>query len=563
MSYKEIILSEDQIPHMEEIMSITERHPILLNTTPTGGGKTIIVAEFMRRRGLTRAIVVCNNDIQIKHWEDHRDEYNLPIVSIITYDTLRGSSTITTPSGKQICHHGFLYKSLNSYEPSELFMRYIEEGNFVLIIDEAHSIKNDSGKTAAVKALSRNITIRNMSVPYPQNRSYTFFMSMTPFDDVEHVINLGFTCGIIRSESLFCDITERPTGILELYEYCKYFNHEKTEQIWGISDVRSKTVTEIAYKLLTEVFLRLISSFAKNCQNNYLSKQTIYYAYFDIRQDGIDMMRKAIDMIKAPVKSYDQYNQIQIDPLGNSFNQITDYNTPLWNERRGVIHGMITTQSVKTYYAMIGFIVHIFNTVPNAKIVFFVNYKESIKIIMKYLHYYNPVKITGESECTQDVRNSIISKFNEPNLESRLLIIMSQIGSDGIQLDDRYGGFPRISLAFPDFYHSRLFQSPGRTLRRFTLSNSLFFFGMVNSDQCPEESVMRSINSKSKIMEETLKNNEIIEPMYYQRIINPQNCDLNELLRNAGMEKVVKKSYESKSPEGIIKISRSNLTRTF
>lgn len=563
MSYKKIILSDDQIPHFDEVMSITDRHPIILNTTPTGGGKSIIVLEFIRRRNIKRAIIICGNSVQVKHWEDHRNEYNVPIISILTYDNLRGSSTIKTPNGKEMCHHGLLYKTNDGYEPSEIFMSYVEEGDFLLVIDESHSIKNDSGKTAAVKALSRYITIRNMSYPYPKGKSYSFYCSFTPFDDPIHVINFGFTTGVIRSENLFCPITNRATGIIELYNYCKYFNPEKTENIWGTSDVRLKTVNDIAYKLLIDVFLVLISSFAKNCQANYISKQSIYYAYFDIREDGIEMMKKGIEMIKTSVRGNEEFPQHSYEPIGDLFNQITNYNTPLWCNRRGVVHGMITTQTVKTYYSFLGFIIHIFNTVPNSKIIFFVNYKESISIVMRYLLNYNPVKITGESDCTEEVRNNIISKFNEPNLESRLLIIMSQIGSDGIQLDDKHGGFPRISLAFPDFYHSRLFQSPGRTLRRFTLSNSLFFFGMINSEECPEESIMRSVNNKSKVMEETLRNNEIIPPMYYEKIINPQNYDLNELLKNAGMEKIIKKTYYEKPAECIIKISRSSITETF
>ena len=110
MLHNQINLSDDQIPHFDEIMNIADKHPVIKNTTPTGGGKTIIVAEFMRQRKIKRSMIICNNDIQINHWQEHKNKYNLPITNIMTYDTLRGSSTFISPSGKEMCNHGFLYK---------------------------------------------------------------------------------------------------------------------------------------------------------------------------------------------------------------------------------------------------------------------------------------------------------------------------------------------------------------------------------------------------------------------------------------------------------------------
>ena len=569
MSDNIITLSDDQEEHFEDVKMKSNDHNVILITTPTGGGKTIIMAEFMRHKNIKHAIVICNGTTHIDHWNKHKIMYNLPITMIISYDTLRGNSTIITPDGKEMCHHGLLYKIGNEYEPTPAFMSYIEEGDFMLILDESHLIKNDCGKTSAVKALSRYITIRNFSIkPPPRQKSWSFYLSMTPFDDPFHVINYVSTCGIVRSNSLFCKTTDRPTGILELYEYCKLFNNDKTEMIWGTSDVKSKSVNDVAYRLVTEVFLRLTSSFVKNCHKSYLSKQSIYYAYFDIDPIGVKLMKKAIEMIKQPVKancletSFEQMSLETDEYLSNVFNQITNNNLPLWKDRRGVVHGMESTQTIKTYYIYLGFIDYIFRSIPNVKIVVFLDYKESINLIMRYLYMYNPVKITGDAECKGEIRNKIVSKFNEPNLDSRLLLIINQIGSDGIELDDRDGRFPRVGLNFSDFYHSRLFQCPGRIFRKFTKSNSLFFLGMVNSPECDEESVNRSTSNKSKVMEETLKNNEIISPINFQKIINPHLMDLNELLRNAGNEPLV----ESKEEEAVAKtlvIRKSSIRKNF
>lgn len=584
----EIILSEDQLEHFNRINNlIANNHSSILDTGKTGSGKTIIAANFARVRNISRIIVICNGSVQKKHWNDHKIKYELPIIAILSYDELRGSSSlITTPDGREMVPHGFLYKINGNFEPTEIFRQYVEEG-LLLIPDECHLIKNDCGKTYAVKALSRYISIRNMVLPLPAFKSFNLFTSMTPFDEPDHVINFAMLCGIIRSDILYDKNTNELKGIIELYEYCNYFNSEKTNLIWGIYDIDCKNVTTVAYRLITEVLLRMISSFARNCEKNYLSKQTIFYAYFDIEPIGVELMKKALKMIKAPIKNIHNeestlvrrclkakksnlnnllenltINNYSDNELNNEFNRITNSNESLLNTRSGVIHGMITTQTVKSYYCATRFIRKIFDTVENCKVIVFLNYKEAINIIMRNLEYFNPVKITGDSECTENIRNDIISKFNEPNLESRLLIIISQIGSDGIELDDSYGNFPRISLAFPDFYHSRFFQCPGRTLRRFTKSNSLYFLILVNSEECPEESVFKSITNKSKVMEETLRNNEIIPPTSYEKIINPDVYDLNELLRNAGMAKR-EQGEEVKENEKIIKINRSSITKNF
>lgn len=594
-----IVLSSDQQEHYNRINNdIANSHFSILDTTQTGGGKTIIAIYFALMRGIKRFIIVCNGDIQAKHWDKHRIKYNLPLTIIISYDSLRGSSsTITTPDGKEMLPHGLLYKSGDSYEVSDVFRSYVEEGVF-LIADECHLIKNPSGKTDAFTTMSSYITIRNMTLPLPLAKSYVWFSSMTPFDEPEHVINFGMICGIIRSDTLYDKYTDNPRGLMELYYYCKHHNPNKTESIWSYYDIKPKNVNDIAYRLMTEVFLPMTSSFAKNCQKNYLSKQSIYYAYFDIDPMGVKLMKKALDMIKTPVKQSNSINESATkflnnlsgipsingshhnqnllglnlpdyktekeDELTTEFNKITFNALPKLNDRFGVIHGMITSQSIKSYYAIINFVRVIFSTVENSKVIIFLSYKEAINIIMRGLPEYNPVKITGDHGCTSEVRNAILSKFNEPNLECRLLIIISQIGSDGIELDDLDGRFPRISLAFPDFYHSRFFQCPGRTLRRYSKSNSLFFLILVNSDECQEESVFKSITNKSRIMDETLKNNEIIPPTYYEKIINPNKADLNKLLKEAGMVKPkVNNVDEISNKSSVIQINRSSISKKF
>lgn len=573
-----IVMSQDQEEHYNKLQTISNCHSTMVDTTVTGGGKTIFPLVFAHRNNIKKIIVFCPGNLHQRHWERHRDLYNSPIIKIITYDQLRGSIVVENEGDKILLSHGLLYRSYgDSFEPTELYKYYVEEGGLLLVLDEFHLAKNeDCGKTKAVKTLTKYLAIRNMINPLPLSRSFIYFSSMTPFDDPDHVINFGHLSGIIRSDSLIDKETNNPTGILELQQYCSHFEPSKTSLICN-NLIRVDNVKEIAYRLISDIFLRMVSSFVKDCHKNFTSKQSIYYSYFDIDKMGIELMKKALGMIRiksrSQVKNDNQdknkgihdvilkqqmdainkfslqganipvipsinqtvnKNQFTDDELNTEFRKITNNNTNDLNSRTGIMYGTMTTQSIKTYYITINFIQHIFMNVRNSKVVVFLNYKESVDIITRLLSHFNPVAITGDVSCNESVRNSIVERFQEPNLNVRLLLIMSQIGSDGIELDDTHGNFPRISIGLPDFYNSRYFQSPGRTLRRYTKSNSLFFFIMVNSDECLEESLDKSINNKSKVMIETLRNNDIIAPMNFEKIYNPDRLDLNVLLENAG-----------------------------
>lgn len=591
-----IVFSEDQKDHINKVLTIGQNHPVILDTTIGGGGKTLFALFYAYVMGITRIIVFCPGSLHVAHWNKHKNRYGCPIINIITYDTLRGSKPIIDENSRELLNHGYLIKLPNDeYEVSDLFKWYVEEGNFMIIIDESDSVKNDSGKTKATKTCTKYLTIRNMSYPPPKNRSYVYFCSMTPFDEPEHLINFAYLTGVIKNDSLYDKDKFKATGAEELYQYCRYFYPKESDMIWGTCDIKLRNVNEIAYKLMTDVYLKMISSFAKDCQKNFLSKQTIYYAFFDFEPEdeeiGLKLMNVALNMIKAPVKNNNEISSsankfltdamnhqniqnsdlLQIDntnndkydmELGKKFYEITNgYQPPLRN-RSGVMHGMATSQSIKTYYAGIKFIKHIFNTVRNVKVIVFVNFKESLNMIMNNLAYLNPVSITGESNCTEDIRNAIVSKFNEHNLELRLLLIISQIGSHGIELDDVYGDIPRVSIGFPDFFNTRYSQCPARTLRRFTRSNSLFFFIFMNDDKCNEESVKKSIRNKSKIMEDTVRQNGIIPPVYFERINNPHTLDINLLLQNAGMKNQNTKIIGQEITV-VPQIKRSSVSKTF
>ena len=64
-------------------------------------------------------------------------------------------------------------------------------------------------------------------------------------------------------------------------------------------------------------------------------------------------------------------------------------------------------------------------------------------------------------------------------------------------------------------------------------------------------------------MQETLQNNQIIQPIYYEKIVNPHLVDLNELLRNAGVRDIRQDEPIGLKENKIIKIARSSVCKSF
>lgn len=99
----------------------------------------------------------------------------------------------------------------------------------------------------------------------------------------------------------------------------------------------------------------------------------------------------------------------------------------------------------------------------NKSIAIFVNYRETLLSISKYLDKKNICysQIHG-SQNSHDRENNINSFQNN---ENRIIICMIQTGGQSINLHDINGRYPRVSIISPSFSSTELLQSLGRIYR--------------------------------------------------------------------------------------------------
>jgi hypothetical protein len=145
---------------------------------------------------------------------------------------------------------------------------------------------------------------------------------------------------------------------------------------------------------------------------------------------------------------------------------------------------------------------------PNCKIAVFLSYTSPLQQLTDILKEYRPLVLDGKTPNSKRIDN--ISKYQEFNLNYRLLIANISVASVGLNFDDRSvnGMFPRRVYASPNYDILTLFQSPGRFLRATTTSNVVFRF--VYGKSAPEEEkILDSLSRKTQVMKTILDVNVV------------------------------------------------------
>jgi hypothetical protein len=556
-----ITLTEEQQPHSEKIERTLREHGIVIDVSNTGKGKSIIFCTVMKRMNIQKIIMVCTSNI-IPQWKAYFSMYDLDY-QIITYQSLRG---ITVARDTVLSHGLLIRRADDSFCVTEKFMNLVENYSTVVVFDECQNLKNRCDQQRASSEFSRYFKQRKLIDKQQRNsigsNNYqtntdgflrttlgVYYMSATPFDLPHHLLNFCTTSAIIPNEYIFNPKNNSLEGLYHLREYCLTLDQNKVNQIWGMYEVKTRNAEEIAYELCKDILLPNISSFVKEPIIATSKNQSIYYCYFQLPQIAIDTIKIADEFIHsraAPI----------IDAsIHHFYSWLIQAPSPL-AERNGITHGQITRQTILTKYTIIPAVFQAMHQIPNCKIVIFLSYKEAVNLAARDLACFNPTTLTGDDDI--ETRNRIVAKFQEPNLESRILITTNQISAAGGQFDDIYGDFPRVGFSLQTHIITDSTQAPGRIDRHRTKSKSLFFFGKVEFEENLQISVERSIDIKSKILLQTLRESGVLAPNSFEILRNIHTLNMYDLLINAG-KRPEKKIEEAAAPPKNIIIKKSSL----
>lgn len=111
---------------------------------------------------------------------------------------------------------------------------------------------------------------------------------------------------------------------------------------------------------------------------------------------------------------------------------------------------------------------------PTSKFVVVLYFKDTFEILRKEIGFENIMVLNGDTPCEQ--RGKIVENFQSPmesgSSNARVCAISAEVGSVGVELDDKSGVCPRHMIILPMSNSINFCQAIGRIQRTKTLSNS-------------------------------------------------------------------------------------------
>src|SRR5438105_2271316 len=153
----DVHLLEHQVEWSRKALSILHDYFGYIDVSKMGSGKTRIALWLAKKLEL-QLFVVCPVTI-IPMWEALAQEFDIPIVLVISYQSLRGTKNQQPKHGFLIRHDVRLDSGIRqvSFETTEDYHELLNEGTLV-VFDEIHNIKNNSTQYKACKALIHSMT---------------------------------------------------------------------------------------------------------------------------------------------------------------------------------------------------------------------------------------------------------------------------------------------------------------------------------------------------------------------------------------------------------------------
>ncbi len=478
-----------------------ERASINMNTTPTGGGKTLHTLFLAQQFGM-RIGIICPNNAKVT-WINKCNEYGFQPLFLLGDREIIGR-------GDGPVKHGFLFRRNEGsekkkdikYYPTQAFLniinkseymqladmqrtldqtramvvapdqeaarqqwianriaemerldQHLSNNKFLLIIDEAHVIKNrDSLVWKACAAMEKAIN----EDPATYNR--TTLLSATMFDKPEHAESYMRFCGMIKSEKLYNFIGStgetQYLGIQELIDNCNRINPQVTADVLALYPLeRGSKQTERMRMLVYYLFVCVVKTFISSTGPSPVAPDNVANGYFDL---GPRYSR-----------DYDAAATALEETLGVSYDPVSG-EARLNNQKVGLgtISPTLKALENSIAYSMARVAHDYLMANPTGKIVLAVHYNDARQLLAEWLKGYNPMQICGCAPYNKlENRMAAINAFQN-NPQVRVMIINAISGGVSVDLHDIHGGQPRLMLISPFSYRFiNVLQTLGRIWR--------------------------------------------------------------------------------------------------
>lgn len=476
-----------------------------IDTSQPRAGKTYISLGLAQKFGF-RLLVICPVNV-LTMWKKTAEEYGIELVDRklrnkdgeleecrepISYESLRGMKP-------DRINHGLLERIDNTttggihqviFKPTEYYLSLVAKG-LLIICDEIHMIKNNSGKYKACSALIHPILTGGLS--------RFGLLSGTPIDKQEQAINLLKLIGYIRSFKLYYKNGKNIIleGAQELINACEKIDANTTAAVIENNPITTTKTHEKVIELCYELYIKVI-------------KESISGA-----MPGISNIEGELDIKNG----YYHIDPRKIEQLQTAINEL---------DRSVGFLGTFATSLVKIEeskaFDMARVAEKILKADPQNKVIISLNYNNTIDEINYYLEEYNPLIFRGNLNTKQ--RDIVVDLFN--NDPTRRLLLMNTTLALGRTFHDTTGDSPRFMLISPSYKLLDVIQASyriyGDGLK--TKATVRIFYGIVGGGSEAEilerkftANMKQSLNKKSQVLEQTLETDlqgDIKLPSHYQ-----------------------------------------------
>jgi hypothetical protein len=453
-----------------------------------GSGKTYVLLWLAQQFQFT-LLVICPA-IMIDVWRDTAAEYGVPVIDIISYQSLR-SKYGKQPKHKFLTRHDATDETGKKhlyFEATPYYKELLQQG-ILVVGDEIQNVKNNSDQHKAFNALLQEIIAGG-------GQSRFAMLSGTPFDKEEHAMNLLRLIGYIRSRRLFTtrgDVLYLE-GIQELIEACQNINGAETERVLAEIPITRDNLKHLTYELYVRVIKYTISG----------SMPTPPIPFeFDVKNGFYRLDPGSAQILSAALE-----NLVKLVRFNPGRQEIeADARVIMQPQNLAAVNRILmAVEGAKSQtFSRVAF--QILDQTPRAKIIISVNFIDTIDRLADLLAVYRPLILTGAVPAKN--RRQIIRQFNTDPVH-QVLLMTTQTGGVGINLHDTVGDAPRFMLLSPSYKLLDLVQGSGRIYRVGTASDATvrIVYGLGFSI---EVGILSSLARKTDVLKGILDDNLVNE----------------------------------------------------
>ena len=516
-----IVLKEHQKNHVDRTWTTLQKNFSYGDVSTTGLGKThttLAISWLLQKNYGMKTVIVASNKQSLygtDSWDTWKTKYEIDVVFMKTYSELiqRNSKTY---------HSWLVYDPLTrSYSATEKFEALAKQGIF-LVFDEFHKATRDSEAHKACAALVRSCH-RN------KKQCRVGLLSFTPGDAPEHYPQILRMLGIIQHPAM--SKYDRSTrthylddyGFGDLVKYCKKldpnFNLKKF-----LNDKPTVPRIRVAAQQMYHEYVHPHITLAMP-KPDKLFKVEMLNMFLETKPEDLEVINKGITLLSSSVRwNNGQVGDGQWD-LGGVFIGLRVIEQGKLNLFAKYIRMERRRYPNKKFIVNIGSksLLHQTYLQENLSVAYIpdkmyialrlaLKYnpmwkslgKDVFNMICNYLSIVirsRPVIMNGKTP--QKERKDIIDQFQAPTNDIWCLILSPGVGGESISLHDQHGNHPRDILISPEFHHTRMVQTAGRTDR--VGAKSACKIVMIYSKEANlETSILDSMARKSKTAKDLL-----------------------------------------------------------